>query len=115
MDYRSQIAVEIAEKFSRGEASWPKFILGLESANVVVREREAVSFERELTDEEAAQEHAAWAAWGTTRTSSPWKPLSVSLRAVANAMQFQGKPETEIYAAICGTMREALAALETGF
>jgi hypothetical protein len=109
MDFRSQLAVEIAEEFARGEASWPKFILGLEAADIVVRERESISFERDLTDAEAAQEHAAWAAWGTTRTKSPWKPLTVALDAVANALRCQGKSELDTYREICGVLREASA------
>jgi hypothetical protein len=109
MDSRSQIAVEIAEEFARGEASWPKFILGLEAANSVVREWETLSFERDLTHEEAAHEQAAWAAWGVTRTKSPWKPLTVALEAVANAMRLQGKSESETYRVICKALQEALA------
>jgi hypothetical protein len=109
MDFRSRLAVEVAEEFACGEASWPKFILGVEAANAVVRERETNSFERELTDEEAAQEQAAWAAWGVTRTKSPWKPLTVALEGVANALRIQGKSESETYCEICRALHESLA------
>jgi hypothetical protein len=109
MDFRSQLAVEVAEEFARGLADWPDLIHGVQAANDAVREREEISFEREITDEEAAIEHAAWAAWGVTRTDYPWQPMNVALEAVANSMRFQGKTETETYRAICETLREALA------
>ena len=109
MDARSQRAVEVAEQFAKGKATRQQFLLGLEMADTVVREREAVSFERELTDEEEALEHAAWAAWGLLQTKTPWKPLSVVLRAVASAMLSQGKTQPETYGAICRVLRESLA------
>jgi hypothetical protein len=109
MDVRSQFAVEVAEQFAKGEATRRQFMPGIEMADTVVREREAVSFERDLTDEEAAQEQAAWAAWGVTRTKSLWKPLTVALEAGANALRLQGKTEPETYRAICETLREAIA------
>jgi hypothetical protein len=109
MDARSQLAVEVAEQFAKGKATRQQFLHGIEMADTVVREREAASFERELTDEEEALEQAAWAAWAVSQTKTLWKPLSVALRAVANAMLFQGKTESETYGAICRVLRDVNA------
>jgi hypothetical protein len=113
MDARSQRAVEVAERFARGTAILPQLARAHDEANEVVREWEEKSWARELSVDEEARFHAAWAAWAVT-AMLPSKPVNGGLRAAVNVMRCQGKGPAEIDAVLSKALQDALAAPFSG-